>query len=94
MSAHLLALLLDSYPTRPIRYAWGVMAWQPSAWPLLNDQDPHTGYMMQVRRRRCAAFLHHVNCAAFLHRVNGHAVAGRAESRSQGRLRGLRVPLL
>ena len=25
------------------------MAWQPSAWPLLNDQDPHTGYMMQVR---------------------------------------------
>jgi hypothetical protein len=31
------------------------MAWQPSAWPLLNDQDPHTGYMMQVRRTRCAA---------------------------------------
>ena len=29
------------------------MAWQPSAWPLLNDQDPHTGYMMQARF--CAA---------------------------------------
>jgi hypothetical protein len=40
------------------------MAWQPSAWPLLNDQDPHTGYMMQVRRRRCAAFLHHVKSHA------------------------------
>ena len=40
-------LCLRSY--RHSRYAWGVMAWQPSAWPLLNDQDPHTGYMMQVR---------------------------------------------
>ena len=39
-------LCLRSYRHR--RYAWGVMAWQPSAWPLLNNQDPHTGYMMQV----------------------------------------------
>ena len=37
---------IPSYRHR--RYAWGVMAWQPSAWPLLNNQDPHTGYMMQV----------------------------------------------
>jgi hypothetical protein len=59
VSAHYPALLLVPCPTRPFRYAWGVMAWQPSAWPLLNDQDPHTGYMMQVRRTRCAAFPRH-----------------------------------
>jgi hypothetical protein len=101
--SHSFPVPLVPCPTRPFRYAWGVMAWQPSAWPLLNDQDPHTGYMMQVRRTRCAAlpqdfstfsaaFLYIFSCIS-LH-FQRHTVAGRTESRSPGRLRCLRVPLL
>ena len=82
VSAHLLALLLDSYPTRPTRYAWGVMAWQPSAWPLLNNQDPHTGYMMQV----CSV------SAACCRRSS--LSAGGAQGGAPRRLRGVRVSLL
>ena len=77
----LLALRLKPLLTRRCRYAWGVMGWQPSAWPLLNDQDPHTGYMMQVR---CAS--RHACCVS-LH-------PGGAESRAPGRLRPFRLSLL